>query len=121
MLSFNSPIMDAEKEQFCFLIKTQQPDGAGGFHTVWTDGAAFWAVAQQNAAIASKVAEKESNIGTFAFFVPIGTPLGIGDAVRRLSTGKTYQITDAPKEHEPPKFSRIGVALCYAREWVLPL
>lgn len=93
------------------MIKDPQPDGEGGYITVWTEGAEFLNYQALDTSMEARIAEKQGVHSVYSALVDQGFPIGYGDHYKDLQTGATYRVTSNPEDKQSPKSS--GMHLKY--------
>lgn len=88
----------------CILLeKTRTPDGAGGYETMWTNGAEFLNYQALDTSMEARRAEKEGVTSVYSALVNKAVPIEYGDYFRDKTTGDTYRVTSNPEERSAPK------------------
>ena len=83
----------------CVLMeKHREPDGAGGYVTTWTEGAAFSNYQALDTSMQARRAEKEGVTSVYSALVDKAVPIEYGDYFRDTETGTTYRVTGMTKD-----------------------
>lgn len=105
----------------CVLLeKTRQPDGAGGWTTVWVDGAEFQNYQALDTSMEARRAEKEGVTSLYSALVDKAIPIEYNDYFRDEITGDTYRVTSEPSDKESPKSASFSLKYFTAEKKVPP-
>lgn len=104
--------------ELCVMLeKTRAPDGAGGWDTVWADGAEFMAAIVLNTSTQAVVAERQGAKKIFTVTAPKTPALGFHDVFRRKRDGRTFRVTSDGKDLKTPERATFQVSNVTAEEW----
>ena len=88
----------------CVLMeKTRTPDGAGGYITVWEEGAEFLNYQALDTSMEARKAEKDGVTSVYSALVNQSVPIEYNDYFRDTETGLTYRVTSNPEEKAAPR------------------
>lgn len=105
----------------CVLMeKKRQPDGAGGYLTLWYEGEEFINYQSLDTSLEARLAEQQGVKSLYSALVQADFPIEYGDAFRDKSTGTTYRVTSNPQEKIAPKSSSFALKYFTAERWELP-
>lgn len=93
-------LLDSFGKACTLLVKTQTPDGEGGFKTAWTDGEAFTLYPALDSSLEARRAEQEGVTSVYTALVAKTVGIAYGDYYR--CDGTTYRVTSNPAEKEAP-------------------
>ena len=113
-------LYEAMMEKFVFMDKVREPDGLGGWNTVWREGAEFKASVLKDSTIQGRVAEKQGITELYTITVFRNNQLDFHDVIKRVSDGKIFRITSDIKDNTSPVFSGINFGQVTAEAWKLP-
>lgn len=85
------------------LEKKREPDGEGGYLTVWSDGAQFQNYQALDTSMEARRAEKEGVTSLYSALVDKAVPIEYNDYFRDDDLGVTYRVTSNPEERQAPK------------------
>ena len=114
-------LIDDFKADCVLLEKVREPDGAGGFYTKWTEGAAFTAAITFSTSIEARRAEKEGVSSLYTVTTDKNAKLEYHDVFRRLNDGKVFRVTSDGDDVETPRRATFQFSQVTAEEWVLPV
>lgn len=107
-------------EPFVFVEKTREPDGVGGYHTVWRDGAQFEAAidlpANTLATIANKLTERKNATLTTSRAIVLEAM----DVVKRVEDGQYFRCTSSGKDTKTPQSATLDMRQVCVEYWTLP-
>lgn len=105
----------------CVLMeKHREPDGAGGYITTWTEGAAFSNYQALDTSMEARRAEKEGVTSVYSALVDKAVPVEYGDYFRDTETGTTYRVTSNPEEKQAPRSASFSLKYFTAERKELP-
>ena len=105
----------------CVLMeKHREPDGAGGYVTTWTEGAAFSNYQALDTSMQARRAEKEGVTSVYSALVDKAVPIEYGDYFRDVETGTTYRVTSNPEEKQAPRSASFSLKYFTAERKELP-
>lgn len=104
-------------EECTFLEKTWQPDGRGGYITVWRDGVKFDAAINFDSSIQAKVAEKQGVTSLYTVTTRKVMRLDYHDVFRRESDGKIFRVTSDGDDKFTPPSASLNMRQVSAEEW----
>lgn len=85
------------------MEKKRTPDGAGGYITVWEEGAEFLNYQSLDTSMEARKAEKDGVTSVYSALVNQSVPIEYNDYFRDTSTGNTYRVTSNPEEKAAPR------------------
>lgn len=107
-------------ETFLFVEKTREPDGVGGYTTVWKDGAEFEAAidvpSNTLATIANKLTERRNATLTTSRAVT----LDVMDVIKRVEDGQYFRCTSSGKDNSTPESATLDMRQVSVEYWSLP-
>lgn len=112
-------LLSAATEQFCFVDKIRQPDGEGGFDTVWKEGAEFPANARFDTSMQARIAEAQGVTAMYTITTAKTITLEYHDVVKRLSDGKIFRVTSDGDDVKTPDSATLNMRQVTAEEWTL--
>lgn len=113
-------LIDEAMTNCTILDKRTVPDGMGGYHVVWTDGATFQAAVIKDSSMQARTAEKQGVTEVYTVTVNRGMPLEFHDVFRRDSDGEIFRITSNIHDSETPNRASFQIGQVTAEKWVLP-
>lgn len=104
----------------CILLdKTTQPDGYGGFITVYTEGAPFQAAITFDTSIQARRADKEGVTSLYTVTTPRNVALEFYMVFKRQRDGKIFRVTSDGDDKMTPKSTVLDMRQVTAEEWSL--
>ena len=113
-------LLDTQMEKFCFIDKSRQPDGQGGFIYVWTESTEFQANARLDSSIQAKIAQVQGVTSLYTITTKKDITLEYHDIIKRLSDGKIFRVTSDGDDNKTPEASALNMRQVSAEEWELP-
>lgn len=113
-------LIDSEMEKFCFIDKSRQSDGQGGFIYVWTESVEFQAVSHLDSSIQAKIAQVQGVTALYTITTRKDITLEYHDVIKRLSDGKIFRVTSDGGDNKTPKTAALNMRQVSAEEWRLP-
>lgn len=113
-------LLDEAMTSAVFLEKERQPDGQGGFMTLWREGASFVAAITLDNSTAARVAAAEGVKNLYTVTTRKSVLLEFHDAFKRLSDGKIFRVTSDGDDKHTPKGAGLDMRQVSAEEWSLP-
>ena len=104
-----------------FVIPTKQPDGYGGWETVFTPGASFEAAIVRNQSLQALVAEKQGVTEVYTISTSKALTLEFHDILRRKSDGKVFRVTSDGTESHTPASASLDMRTVTAEAYALPV
>lgn len=105
----------------CVLLeKSRTPDGAGGYVTIWTDGAEFANYQMLDTSMEARRAEKEGVTSVYSVLVQKAVPIDYNDFFRDKTTGETYRVTSEPVAKKTPRSASFDLKYFTAEKKALP-
>lgn len=90
--------------RLCVILRPErEPDGSGGWLTVWNPGEEFTVCPALNSSMEARRAEQEGVTSVYSALVDRETEIHYGDYFRDLESGRTYRVTSHPSEQESPR------------------
>ena len=112
-------LVDAFLEPCVLVEKTRQPDGEGGWTTVWNEGLSFQAAAVMDTTLQARIAEAEGMKAIYTVTTSKSTPLDFHDVFKRVSDGKYFRVTSDCTDKQTPKVATFSFHQVSAEEWEL--
>ena len=110
-----------DSQRACVIMeKTREPDGAGGYHTTWTEGLFFLNYQALDTSLEARIAEKQGVTSVYTAMVEKTVPVEYGDYYKDLATGEIYRITSNPDEKKAPASSTLQLKAFTAERKALP-
>lgn len=103
-----SSLLDDFARECVLIEKTRQPDGEGGYMTVYTEGASFKNYQAINQSMEARIAEKQGVTSIYSGMVDVDFPIEYNDLYRDKETGFIYRVTSNPDERKAPKSSGLN-------------
>lgn len=113
-------LLSAFTEDFVRIVPSSEPDGSGGYKTIWEDGAPIKAAAVRDTSMEARIAEAAGTVSVYTVTTPRAVHLGFHDVIRRVRDGKAFRITSDNQEKQTPAITALDMAQCTAEEWRLP-
>lgn len=113
-------LLDAAMETFVMMDKTTTPDGYGGFHSVWSEGAEFQAAASYDASMEARVAAVQGVTSVYTITTSRNVALEYHDVIKRVFDGKIFRITSDSKDKQTPPSATLNMRVVTAEEFRLP-
>lgn len=110
-------LIDEFMSECCFMEETKQADGAGGFDSVWREGATFKAAIVLDSTMEARIAEHQGVTSVYSVVAPRSVPLNYDTKIKRLKDGRYFRITS--ESQEAPASSSINVVKASAERWEL--
>lgn len=110
-------LLFAAMEPCITLVKTREPDGRGGYNTVWVDGVEFEAAITYDTSLQAKVAEAQGVKDIVTVTTSKAILLDYHEVFRRLSDGKTFRVTSSGVENKTPKSAGLDMRQVSAEEY----
>ena len=112
-------LIDCMKVPCALMEKKQEPDGSGGYKTVWKDGEQLMAAIVRDTAAETRIAEAAGTVEMYTVTVSRSVHLKYHDVIKRLSDGKTFRITSDNVESKTPVCTALDIAQSSAEAWRL--
>ena len=112
-------LIDEFKSTCAFIEKTRVPDGEGGFHTSWTEGAKFSAAITLDTSIEARTAEKQGVTSVYTVTTEKKIILEYHDVFKRLYDGKVFRVTSDGDDKATPASATLNMRQVTAEEWSL--
>lgn len=106
-------------EDCVILDKTTQPDGYGGFITIYTEGAAFQAAITFDTSIQARRANKEGVTSLYTVTTPRNVALEFYMVFKRIRDGKIFRVTSDGDDKMTPMSTTLDMRQVTAEEWSL--
>lgn len=107
-------------EPFNFIEKSPQPDGEGGYITVWTEGAEFQATADFSTSSLSNIADKLTERVNCVITTSKAITLEPMDVIKRQSDGTYFRILSDGANNKTPNSAGLDMRQSKAEIWNLP-
>lgn len=112
-------LLDQAMENCIMLDRTTQPDGYGGFDTVWVEGAEFQCAIVLDSSIEAKIAEQQGVTGLYTITTNKNINLQYHDVFKRMSDKKIFRVTSDGDDKKTPDSARLNMRQVSAEEWTL--
>jgi hypothetical protein len=112
-------LIDDFKENCILLEKTRMPDGAGGWATVWTEGAQFQAAIVAVSSTNAIIAEAQGMKKIFNVTTEKTMPLSFHDVFQRVKDGKYFRVTSDGNDTQTPSTASFQFSQVTAEEYQL--
>ena len=113
-------LIEESMEQVCFMEKNRQPDGEGGFITIWSEGAEFKASITFDSSMQARIADKQGVKSLYTVTTGKNAILEYHDVIKRIRDGKIFRITSDGDDKQTPARAIFGQYLqVTAEEWEL--
>ena len=107
-------------EPVVMMEKTRQPDGQGGFVTVWSEGGQFEAaIPPPDSSVQTLIAEKQGVTSFYTITTKKSVVLEYHDVVKRVRDGKIFRVTSDGDDTVTPPISTFQIRQVRAEEWQL--
>ena len=116
MSIFDSPLIQDQTVDCCFLNKAIVLDDVGGYDTKWTAGAPFEAVITENSSLEATIAGIAQERKYFGVKVRSGVPLEFQSVFMVVKENKTFRITTS-QGLDAPSISALGMKQLQAEEY----
>lgn len=113
-------LLDEAMTPAVFMEKIRQPDGQGGFVTVWHEGERFPAAVTLDNSTAARVALAEGVTNVYTVTTRKNVVLEFHDVFKRLSDGKIFRVTSDGADKHTPQSATLNMRQVSAEEWRLP-
>ena len=105
----------------CTLLNKQTiPDDYGGYKTVWTQGATFYAAIDFDTSIEARVADKQGVTSLYTVYTDKSLRLDYHDVFIRVGDGKVFRVTSDGDDQYTPASASLNLRVVTAEEWSLP-
>lgn len=118
MSIFDSPLIQSQTVNCCFMNKSIELDNVGGYITRWKEGAEFEAVITENSSIQATIAGIAQEQTLYGVKVRSAVPLVFHSVIKRVEDGKIFRITTADAL-PAPSISALGMKQLQAEEFEL--
>ena len=102
------------------LDKISEPDGAGGTHNFWKEGAPFKAAISINTSTEMQIAEAQGLKRVYSVTTNKTNTLDYHDVFERVSDGATFRVTSEGEDIKTPEFAGFSFSQVTAERWDLP-
>lgn len=113
-------LLDSAMEKFLFINKAREPDGEGGYTTVWTEGAEFSANARFDTSMQARIGEAQGVTSLYTITTRKAVTLEYHDVVKRVSDSKILRVTSDGDDVKTPESAGLNMRQVTAEEWRLP-
>lgn len=107
-------------EPFNFIEKTRQPDGEGGYITVWTKGEEFQATADFSSSSMQQIADAMTERVNCTITTSKAVTLEPMDVIQRQSDGTYFRILSDGANTKTPYSASLDMRQSKAQIWELP-
>jgi len=112
-------IMEDMACDYCMIVKTEVPDGAGSNTVTYTEGSSFKAVMVHNSSTDAPVAEKEGIDSSFKLYVDKNKEFDYHDIIKRIKDNQAFRITITDGK-STPYVSDMDMKTIMCEKWVIP-
>lgn len=112
-------LLDVMKEKFNVMDKVTEPDGMGGFVSVYREGAEFEAVVEITNSISEETAKAQGVSGVYDVTVSRNIKLEFPMIIKRKRDGQTFRITSA-EGSDTPSSSALDIRKVRAERFIIP-
>ena len=112
-------LIDCMKIPCVRMEKKQEPDGSGGYKTVWEEGEPLKAAIIRDTSTEARIAEAAGTVEMYTVTVSRSVHLKYHDVIKRLSDGKTFRITSDNADGKAPICTTLDMAQSTAEAWRL--
>ena len=113
-------LLDSMMEEYVIVGKATEPDGEGGFCTVWKDGATIRAAVVNDSSTVAQIAEKQGVTSTYTVTTGRDVLLDFHTVLRRVSDGFIFRTTSDPQDVKTPTTASLNMRQVKAEKWSLP-
>lgn len=114
-------LIEESMEQCVMMDKIRQPDGEGGFITLWIEGATLPASITFDSSMQARIADKQGVKSLYTITTNKNAALEYHDVLKRKKDGKIFRVTSDGDDKQTPGRATFGQYLqVTAEEWVLP-
>lgn len=113
-------LLDEAMEEFVMMDRVTQPDGYGGYRSVWQDGAPFDAAAVLDTSMQARIGEKQGVTALYTITTKKAMNLQYHDVARRTSDGKIFRVTSDGDDKKTPASAALNMRQVTAEEWSIP-
>lgn len=107
-------------EDCVMLDRRTQPDGYGGFESVWVDGAGFSAAVIYDSSTQARIGAVQGLTSLYTVTTERSVILQNHDVFRRVSDGKVLRVTSDGADKKTPRTAGLDMRQVSAEEWRLP-
>lgn len=100
-----------------FLEKVRQPDGEGGYITVWSEGATFDAAITFDTSIEARIAAAQGVTALYTVTTLKALTLEYHDVFKRKSDNKIFRVTSDGDDNHTPASAMLNMRQVTAEEW----
>ena len=98
-------------------IKTSTPDGEGGSHVSWADGAAFTPAIVKDKDVDTVVADREQASCTYTVTVDKTHDIPYHSVFKCISDGKLFRVVSDQEDTQSPDCATFSLKQVTAIEW----
>lgn len=113
-------LLDEAMESCTMIDKTTQPDGYGGFNTVFVDGAPFVCATTLDNSTEARVAEQAGVKNLYTATTKKSINLQFHDIFRRERDGKIFRVTSDGDDKKTPNSALLDMRQVSCEEYILP-
>ena len=113
-------LLDEYYEDFVLITRTIQPDGYGGYTTVYTEGITIKAALRVDQSTQARIAEKEGVTNLYTIITPKALNLQYHDVIKRKSDNTIFRITSDGNDNKTPATAGLDMRAVTAEKWALP-
>ena len=113
-------LVDSAMEATVFMDKTTEPDGYGGYKSVYKPGAEIQVAYSFDASTQARIAAQEGVENRFTLSTRRSVVLQYHDVVKRVRDGKIFRITSDGDDNATPSVTALDLRNVEAEEWEIP-
>lgn len=110
-------LIDAFRSPCVVCTQTKEPDGEGGFETVWTDGKTFSPAIVRDKQTDVVIADREQVDSTYTITFNTAQSLPYHSVFKRKSDGKTFRVVSDEADTKTPACASFQFKQVKAVEW----
>lgn len=112
-------LLDDAFEPCVFMNAAKQPDGYGGYTTVWTEGAEFSAAIVYNDSLQAKIAQKDGVTSLYTVTTRKSLTLDFHDVFKRIRDGLILRVTSNGTDNRTPASAGLDMRQVSAEQYTL--
>ena len=112
-------LIDAFMTECARMVRTDTPDGIGGFTHEWTEGDRFMAAIVKDSTAEARIAEKQGVTELYTVTFDKAVPMAYHDVLKRLEDGAVFRATSNVTDSRTPKVATFQFGQVTAERWEL--
>ena len=112
-------LIDCMMSECVRMIPKREPDGSGGYLTVWEPGDTLTVAITRDTSTEARIAEAAGTVRAYTVTVKRGVHLKYHDVLKRISDGAIFRITSDNGENQTPHCAGLDMAQSTAEAWRL--